>query len=123
MEITYLHPDNPYNIYSYQVKQNYEEFVRYECPARISPEMDAEMTGTAKKIFEVLSCRDFARIDFRLSPEGVLYFIEINPLPGLAPGYSDFPMIAECNGMDYHSLVWNVLQSALKRYGMQSYIH
>lgn len=122
MEITYLHPNNPYNIYSYQVKQNYKEFVRYECPARISPEMEAEMTGTAKKIFQALSCRDFARIDFRLSPEGELYFIEINPLPGLAPGYSDFPMIAEFNGMDYHSLVWNVLQSALKRYGMQSYI-
>jgi D-alanine-D-alanine ligase len=80
------------------------------------------MINTAKKIYEVLSCKDFARIDFRLSPEGELYFIEINPLPGLAPGYSDFPMIAEFNGMDYNSLVWNVLKSALKRYGMKSYI-
>jgi len=81
------------------------------------------MMNTARKIYEVLSCKDFARIDFRLSPEGKLYFIEINPLPGLAPGYSDFPMIAEFNGMDYASLIWNILKSALKRYGMDSYIN
>jgi len=91
-------------------------------PANISKETEAEMTNAARKIYEALCCRDFARIDFLLSPQGKLYFIEINPLPGLAPGYSDFPMIAEFNGMDYNSLVWNVLKSALKRYGMKSYI-
>ena len=122
MEIGYLNQDKQYNIYSYNVKQNYKEFIRYECPANISKDIETEMINTARKIFEILSCKDFARIDFRLSPEGKLYFIEINPLPGLAPGYSDFPMIAEFNGMDYNSLVWNVLKSALKRYGMKSYI-
>jgi D-alanine-D-alanine ligase len=122
MEIGYINQDKQYNIYSYNVKQNYKEFIRYECPANISKDIETEMINTARKIFEILSCKDFARIDFRLSPEGKLYFIEINPLPGLAPGYSDFPMIAEFNGMDYNSLVWNVLKSALKRYGMKSYI-
>ena len=108
-----------FNIYSYNVKQNYKEFVLYECPADIDKDTENEITCTAKKIYEVLSCRDFARVDFRLSPEGKLYFLEINPLPGLAPGYSDFPMIAEFNGMDYNSLIWNVLESALKRYGIK----
>jgi len=123
MEICYVNPDNRYSIYSYNVKQNYKEFVRYECPANINENTEIEMMNTARKIYEVLSCKDFARIDFRLSPEGKLYFIEINPLPGLAPGYSDFPMIAEFNGMDYASLIWNILKSALKRYGMDSYIN
>jgi len=122
MEICYVNQVNQYNIYSYNVKRNYKEFIRYECPANISKETEAEMTNAARKIYEALCCRDFARIDFLLSPQGKLYFIEINPLPGLAPGYSDFPMIAEFNGMDYNSLVWNVLKSALKRYGMKSYI-
>lgn len=31
-------------------------------------------------------------------------------------------MIAEFNGMDYDTLVWNVLKSALERYGMISSI-
>lgn len=121
MEICYIRQNNPYNIYSYDVKRNYKEFIRYECPANISKETETEMVDTARKIYEVLSCKDFARIDFRLSPQGEPYFIEINPLPGLAPGYSDFPMIAEFCGMDYSALVWNVLKSAMKRYGIKSY--
>jgi len=120
MELIYINQHNQYNIYSYSVKQNYKKFIRYKCPADISKDTETEIKNTSKKIYEVLSCRDFARIDFLLSPEGELYFIELNPLPGLAPGYSDFPMIAEFNGMDYNSLVWNVLKSALKRYGLSS---
>lgn len=117
MEIIYLEK-NRYNVYSYSVKQNYKNLIRYESPAAVDDGIEAEMIGTARKIYESLSCRDFARIDFRLSEEGRLYFIEINPLPGLAPGYSDYPMIAQFNGMDYVTLVRGILESALKRYGL-----
>lgn len=127
MEIVYLNQQNPYNIYSYNVKQNYKKLIRYECPAAISKEIESEMIHTAKRIYEILQCKDFARIDFRLSQDidahsEKLYFIEINPLPGLAPGYSDFPMIAEFNGMDYVTLVRSILNSALKRYGLHFYL-
>ncbi len=117
MEIIYQN-DGPYHIYSYTVKQNYKELIRYECPASLSREKEREIVETARKIYEILGCRDFARMDFRLSPEGILYFIEINPLPGLAPGYSDFPMIAAFNGVDYVALVRAIFQSALKRHGL-----
>lgn len=123
MEICYTNQSNNYNIYSYQVKQDYTKFVHYESPANISKEIETEMTNMSRKIYEVLSCKDFARIDYRLSPEGKIYFIEINPLPGLAPGYSDFPMIAEFNGMNYELLIWNILNSATKRYNMNSYFN
>ncbi len=119
MEIIYLNKENRYNIYSFNVKKDYQRLIRYECPAKISPEAEAEMMGMAKKIYGILQCRDFSRVDFRLSEDGKPYFIEINPLPGLAPGYSDFPMIAEFNGIDYDSLVRAVLSSALKRYGFK----
>ncbi len=65
-----------------------------------------------------MGCRDFARLDFRMSGDGLPYFIEINPLPGLAPGYSDFPMLAEFNGVDYVSLVRMILDSALRRHNL-----
>jgi D-alanine-D-alanine ligase len=122
MEILYKNRQNRFNIYSYEVKQDYKTYVQYQCPADISADTQDEIVNTAKKIYDILGCRDCARVDFRLSPEGCLHFIEINPLPGLAPGYSDFPMIAEFNGMDYGSLIWNVLKAALKRYGMNSYL-
>jgi D-alanine-D-alanine ligase len=121
MEIIFEDRNNP--IYSFEVKKDFKKYVRYECPAKLSAEVSTKIQATAKKIYEVLECRDFARIDFRLSPEGDLYFIEINPLPGLAPGYSDFPMLAEFNGIGYSALVRSILRSALKRYHLNFVIN
>lgn len=117
MEIRYLHGDPERGVYSYRVKTNYKKYVDYSCPADISPEVSDAMKKMAKRIFRALDCRDFARIDFRLSRENVPYFIEINPLPGLAPGYSDYPMLARFCGMDYQPLILGIVRSALQRYG------
>ncbi len=122
MEIIYLDKTSEYNIYSFTVKQNYKELIRYKSPADIDARTEAEMIRTARKVYDVLSCRDLARMDFRLAPDGTLHFIEINPLPGLAPGYSDFPMLAEMSGVDYKSLVRGVLKAALKRYNLKSHL-
>ena len=105
-------------IYSYEVKRNFRQHVSYKCPPDINAGQRKEMETAAETVFRVMECRDCARIDFRLSAEGRLYFIEINPLPGLAPGYSDFPMLAEFSGMDYTALVGCILENALARYGL-----
>jgi len=122
MEIIISPDGNPdgSKIYSFHVKTNYEKYVRYECPARLSSDLENEMTRTAGKIYDLLECRDFARIDFMLSEDNTLYFIEINPLPGLAPGYSDYPMLAAYNGLEYDELIKSILNSGLKRYGMSA---
>ena len=109
-----------YPIYSYGVKQDYQSFVDYACPPRLDSALQEQMTDTARRIFETLGCRDFARVDFRLDRDGTLYFIEINPLPGLAPGYSDYPMLAEFSGVPYQDLVVSVLRSGLKRCGLET---
>jgi len=116
MEIIFIDKGN--SIYSYDVKRNFKRYVRYECPPDIDKALKREIEQTAETVYRALECRDFARLDFRLSTEGWLYFIEINPLPGLAPGYSDFPMIAEFCGMDYQTLIKNILDNALARYGL-----
>lgn len=122
MEVIYLDKEKPYNIYSYTVKQNFERLIRYKSPAELSAGAEAEMVHTARRVYEVLWCRDFARMDFRLAPDGRLYFIEINPLPGLAPGYSDYPIMAELNGTGYAALVRSILHAALTRYGMIAHL-
>lgn len=109
-----------YRIYSYGVKQNYKQYVQYECPAKLEPGMEQKIIRTARRIFESLGCRDFARVDFRLTADGELYFIEVNPLPGLAPGYSDYPMLAEFAGVPYEDLVLSVLRAGMDRYGMET---
>jgi len=119
MEIKYRKKEEKYNIYSYSVKKNYKEYVEYICPPQIEKKIEEKLVRTAKKIYESLSCKDFSRIDFRVSMDGEVFFLEINPLPGLAPGYSDFPMIGEFHGISYEELIKMVLNSALKRYGME----
>ncbi|OYV87319.1 MAG: hypothetical protein B7Z73_10275, partial [Planctomycetia bacterium 21-64-5] len=73
--------DGPF-IYGIEVKRHWEEHLEYESPAKISPN-DAEMVrGVTLAAWRALGCRDVARFDFRLR-DGVPYFLEVNPLPGL----------------------------------------
>ena len=121
MEIAYQkETQGNYHVYSYNVKQEYTKYVRYECPANIDQKIEEKMIHNSEKIFRALGCHDFARVDYRVGKDGIPYFIEINPLPGLAPNYSDYPMLAQFCGMDYQDLVVNVLRAALNRYGMLS---
>jgi len=109
-----------YKVYSYGVKQAYTKYVRYESPAKLDEKTETNMIRTARRVYEALGCRDFARVDFRLAEDGKLYFIEINPLPGLAPGYSDYPMLAEFAGVPYRELVLAVLSAGMRRYGLET---
>lgn len=118
MEICYLSKERAHTVYSYTVKREYKKYVEYQCPPKLDGGTVAKMKAAAAKIYDALDCKDFSRIDFRLSENGTPYFIEINPLPGLAPGYSDYPMLAQFCGMDYPTLVTGVLTSALKRQNM-----
>lgn len=120
MEVIYHRsPIEGYNVYNYTVKQHYQEYVEYKCPAEIPAEMEEEMIRLSKKIFSALNCRDFARVDFRADAAGKLYFIEINPLPGLAPHYSDFPMLAEFCGVEHEDLVYGILSAGAERNGVK----
>lgn len=120
MEIVYNDKNSKNNIYSYNVKKNYEKYVTYVCPPNLDKKLLDKIERTSGKIYEVLQCKDFSRIDFRMDEKGELYFIEINPLPGLAPGYSDYPMLAGFSGIGYNELILMILNSALKRYGMKT---
>lgn len=119
MEIVYRrHTQEDFDVYSYNVKRSYAEYVDYVCPANIPPELEGRLRDAALTVFNALSCRDFARVDFRCDRSGNPYFIEINPLPGLAPGYSDYPMLAAACGVDYDTLINSVLEAALSRPGL-----
>ena len=58
---------------------------------------------------------DFARIDLRMNAQGQVYVFEVNPLPGLTPDYSDLVLIGKAVGMDYRTLIGEILAGGLKR--------
>jgi len=119
MEVKYKDMGKLRNIYSFDVKKNFRKYIEYECPPRMDKRKIESMQRVAASVFNVLQCRDFSRVDFRMDDKGMIHFIEINPLPGLAPGYSDFILIASYNGHGYAETVRMVLNTALKRYGMR----
>jgi len=104
-----------YFVYSLEVKRDYLNLVEYECPARLDQKVLQNLEVCAFNAFKVLRCRDFARLDFRVSPGGVPYFLEINPLPGLGT-HSDLVIMARELGWSHKGLIAGILNAALERY-------
>lgn len=67
------------------------------------------------KTYDAVECRDFGRVDFRVDNEGDPYVLEINPLPGLNPTESNFPIMAYAAGMQYEDIIEAILMSASER--------
>jgi D-alanine-D-alanine ligase len=103
-------------VYDYECKQNWEKHVRYEVPASLSKDELRAIERTCRATFMALGCRDVARVDLRLAPDGTVYVIEVNPLPGLTPDYSDLCLIANGAKIDYRSLIGDILSGAIKRW-------
>ena len=89
MEILFKDKSNQRPVYDYQIKQEWEKHVAYQCPAQLSPPELKAIERVCRETFAALDCRDVARVDLRMKPKGDIYVIEVNPLPGLTPGYSD----------------------------------
>jgi D-alanine-D-alanine ligase len=115
MEIVFTDPDDRRPIYDFAIKQEWDKHVEYRCPADLGPAQRRQLERIARGSFFALGCRDVARIDLRMTSEGTFYVLEINPLPGLTPDFSDLVMIAKAAGIDYRSLIAEILQGALRR--------
>jgi D-alanine-D-alanine ligase len=63
-----------------------------------------------------VGCRDAARVDLRCDSNGVLQFLEINPLPGLDHIYSDLPIMGRLAGVTYLEIISTIVDSAWQRY-------
>jgi D-alanine-D-alanine ligase len=103
-------------VYSLEVKRDYARRVRYECPARLPAGQLRAVEEAAVHAYRALGCRDVSRIDFRLR-DGVPYFLEVNPLPGLNPETSDLVILARGHGWSYEKLIERIVREAQMRVG------
>jgi D-alanine-D-alanine ligase len=101
-------------IYGLEVKRDYLRQVRYECPARLPAAVSHDVERAALTVYHALGCRDVARVDFRLR-DGIPYFLEANPLPGLNPQSGDLVIMARLAGWDYPQVIEAILQAAVAR--------
>jgi D-alanine-D-alanine ligase len=90
----------------------------YLCPADISPELTRKIQSLVVKAHMVTKAIDISRTDIRLNRDGEPVLIEINPLPGLTPGYSDICIEAAAEGIAYEDLILEILYLGASRWGL-----
>ena len=86
-------------------------------PAKdLPPELSTRIQRLAKRIYRTLGLDGYARIDFRLAPDGTPYFLEANPNPEIAES-QEFAAAALHDGMAYPDLLQRILALGIRRAG------
>jgi D-alanine-D-alanine ligase len=110
--------EGSYAIATEKVKHdpNYQKRVGIEDgPAKdLAPELTARIQRMAKRVYRTLQLDGYARIDFRLSADGVPYFLEVNPNPEIAKS-QEFATAAKHDGLAYPDLLQRILALGMSR--------
>jgi D-alanine-D-alanine ligase len=69
------------------------------------------MQRIALAAFDACGCRGVTRVDFRVTPEGKMYVLELNTSPGMT-SHSLVPKAAARVGLDFAALCDRVLEGA-----------
>lgn len=69
-------------------------------PARVDKETEKRIQETAVKIYKVLGCSGFARVDMFLTEKGEIVFNEVNTIPGFT-SHSRFPNMMKGIGLSF----------------------
>lgn len=88
-------------------------------PAALTEEQSDEMRRLAITAYQALRCEGMARVDFFFEPDGRGFLLnEINTIPGFTP-ISMYPKMWAASGVDYPSLVDELVRLAFERWSRQ----
>jgi D-alanine-D-alanine ligase len=96
--------------YDYAAKYK-TDTTRYTVPAELSAEKTAAMQSLALQTFDVLGAHGFGRVDFRMNPEGGLFVLELNTIPGFT-SHSLLPKAAAAAGTGFAALCDRIARTA-----------
>lgn len=105
-------------IVTYKAKWE-EESVEYKetkplCPAPIDAKLEMELKQIAMRVFNATGCRDYARVDFRVSPSGKPFVVDVNPNPDISQD-AGLARAARAAGLEYPALIRKIASFALSR--------
>ena len=80
-------------------------------PAKLDPAIAAEAQRLSVLAHNALKLGSYSRVDFRLSPAGKLFCLEVNTLPGMT-STSLMPQSAQAVGMDFPELCERICRGA-----------
>ncbi|MFI5252661.1 MAG: ATP-grasp domain-containing protein [Bacteroidota bacterium] len=93
--------------------QEYEH-TKGVCPALLPQELEAHIKYLALEAYQLIGCRDYARVDFRLSKDYQPYILEVNPNPDVSDE-AGFARSARAAGLSFDQFVAKLLECALER--------
>lgn len=104
-------PEGAANIATGKVKWDvrYQKKIGLETrPAQLESQADKEFERLSKRIYRILGLSGYARIDYRLTVDGRMYVLEVNPNPQIAHN-EDFSDSAEHCGVKYEVLLQKIM--------------
>ena len=102
-------PDN--KLYDYRCKYT-PGLTKYICPANLGEDLKNKIISDSLKIFDMLGCKSYGRIDYIIDEKNNYYFLEINTLPGMT-NTSLFPIAAKSANITFRELVKTIIDLGL----------
>lgn len=84
---------------------------RHLCPAPLEAAIEQRCKSIALSVFQALGCRGLGRVDFRLNPDGNLFVLELNNIPGFTET-SLLPEAAAAAGIGFPELCRRIMEMA-----------
>jgi D-alanine-D-alanine ligase len=102
----------PHRIYEYALKQGPAEQIDVQVPAALPASTKIVLETAARRAFDALGVTGYGRADFRITADGSVFFLEMNPLPTLDPAEKDLYAAAAAHGHAPRELLAAIVASA-----------
>lgn len=107
--VQYVYPGK--SIYDYELKTSQNNSVDVVQPKDLKPEVRQRLHELTSNIANILDINGYGRADFRITPEGDIYFLEMNAQVCFHP-QGAFVLAAEAEGYSYDDVVLHIVQYA-----------
>lgn len=102
------------NFYDYKAKYTLGES-EHIIPPEISIKSLNKVKEVAGKVYRIMKCGGFARIDIILSKKGIPYILDVNTIPGLTET-SLLPDAAKGKGITFENLCEKIINLAMEKW-------
>lgn len=111
-------PAFPFPIVTYQSKWESasadDRATPVECPAELDKTLRRRIEAIALRAYEITGCRDYARVDLRVAPNGDVFVLEVNANPDASP-HAGLARAIGAAGIDYQQFAQRLVATAANR--------
>lgn len=108
----------PWNIVTYDAKwaagSEADVATAPRCPADVPADLAGSICAAAVGAFQYTGCRDYVRVDVRVSPAGEVFILEVNGNPDLAPT-AGLARAIRAAGLGYDEFILQLVETAARR--------